>query len=197
MNVKDIPDDMMQEIRLRFESTPEVRSLRTRQEYAQRQGRYMEALRLAETAERLFPAVLNEYMAWAEREMVTFDTGSEDLPQKDRDEMMEKLMVLFMACDIIDSAVIDLNDVLHRTRPDMDITTFNDIRQMSDMARKKLQYLQKNGDYMQDLVWADKCDNMYEMMQSKARGIIRKRAESKDWGENMKRVERGERRVES
>ena len=107
MNVKDIPDDMMQEIRLRFESTPEVRSLRTRQEYAQRQGRYMEALQLAETAERLFPAVLNEYMAWAEREMVTFDTGSEDLPQKDRDEMMEKLMVLFMALRTLLSTVTE------------------------------------------------------------------------------------------
>jgi hypothetical protein len=40
---------------------------------------------------------------------------------------------------------------------------------------------------MKDLVWAEKCDNMYELMQSKAASIIRKRRESKNWGKNMEK----------
>lgn len=177
----------MNDIRLRFESTPEVRTLRTQQQYAQRTGDFPRALDVAQKIDGLFVVVLDRYMKQAESEVMTLDTETADIPQKDKDEMMEKIMVLFMCCDILDSAILDLNDILHRTKPDVDITTFSDIRQTADMARKKLEYLQKNGDYMEDLIWADKSDNMYELMQSKARSIIRKRRDSKDWGKNMKR----------
>jgi hypothetical protein len=96
-------------------------------------------------------------------------------------------MVLFMCCDIIESATMDMNDILRRTEKDASITTFEDLRQTLLLAREKLKYLQDNGDYMKDLVWAEKCDNMYELMQSKAASIIRKRRESKNWGKNMEK----------
>ena len=189
MNVKDIPQEMLSKIRDRFESTPEVVKLRTKQQYKQRTGNFVEALEIAKQLEDLFTQSLCCYIEQAEKEVITIDTESANLPDKDKDEMMEKLMVLFMACDIIESSIIDLNDVLHRTNPDIDITTFNDIQQLSDMAKQKLKYLQENGDYMKDLIWADKCDNMYEIMQSKAKSIIRKRKDSKNWGDNMKKLE--------
>ena len=127
-------------------------------------------------------------MAKAEKEVRVIDTETADIPRKDKDEMMEKLMVLFMCCDIIESSTIDLNDVLHRTNPNTDITTFSDLQQTLNLAKEKLKYLQETGDYMKDLVWADTCDNMYDMMCSKAKSIIRKRKESKNWGENMEKL---------
>ena len=80
-----------------------------------------------------------------------------------------------------------MNDILKRTHRDASITTFEDLRQISSLAKEKLKYLQNTGDYMKDLVWADNCDNMYDMMKSKASSIIRKRRESKDWGKNMEK----------
>lgn len=97
-------------------------------------------------------------------------------------------MVLFMCCDIIESASNDMNDILKRTHKDVSITTFEDLRQTLSLAQEKLKYLQNTGDYMKDLVWAEKCDNMYELMKSKAASIIRKRRESKNWGKNMKKL---------
>lgn len=191
MNVSDIPSDLMKEIRMRFESTPEVRTLRTSQQYAQRTGNFQQALETAQKIDGLFVIVLDQYIKQAESEVMTLDSETADIPQKDKDEMMEKIMVLFMACDIIDSATLDLNDILHRSKPDIDITMFSDIKQTADMARKKLEYLQKNGDYMEDLIWADKCDNMYMLMLNKAKSIIRKRKDSKNWGESMKRLKSG------
>lgn len=190
MDVSNIPNDMLQDIRVRFESTPEIRTLRTQQQYAQRQGNFGLALDVAQKIDGLFVMVLDQYMKQAESEVMTLDTETADIPRKDKDDMMEKIMVLFMACDVIDSAILDLNDILHRSKPDIDITTFSDLRQTADMARKKLEYLQKNGDYMEDLVWAEKCDNIYEMMQSKARSIIRKRKEGKDWGKNAEKFKK-------
>ena len=189
MNVNDIPRELYSEIQLRFESDKNVRLLRTAQQQAQRTGDFRKALKIAQDIDNLWTICLDDYLQQAEKEVGTIDTESSDIPRKDKDEMMEKIMVLFMCCDIIESSTIDLNDILHRSHPDVDITTFNDLKQALTMAREKLKYLQETGDYMQDLVWAEKCDNMYDLMQSKAKSIIRKRKESKNWGDNMKKFD--------
>lgn len=188
MKNADIPSDVLSEIRLRFESTPEVHAMRTRQQYAQLQGNYDFALEIGRKIDDLFVVVLDKYMNQTEHEVKTLDTEAYDIPKKDKEEMIEKIVVLFMACDIIDWAILDLNSILHRSKPDIDITMFSDIKQTAELARKKLDFLQKNGDYMDDLIWAEKSDDMYNMIQSKARAIIRKRKTSKDWGKNMQRL---------
>ena len=187
MNVTEIPSELVNKIRLRFEANKDVRLLRTAQQEAQRRGDYQKALYVGQQIDALWTICLDDYIKQAEEEVCEIDTETMAIPREDKDEMMEKIMVLFMCSDIIESATIDLNDILHRTNPDMDITTFRDLQQTLDMARQKLKYLQEKGDYMQDLVWADKCDNMYQVMSSKARSIIRKRKESKDWGKNGKK----------
>ena len=190
MNVNDIPRELYSKIQLRFESDKDVRLLRTAQQQAQRTGDFRKALKIAQDIDNLWTICLDDYLQQAEKEVGTIDTESSDIPRKDKDEMMEKIMVLFMCCDIIESSTIDLNDILHRSHPDVDITTFNDLKQALTMAREKLKYLQETGDYMKDLVWAEKCDNMYDLMQSKAKSIIRKRKESKNWGDNMKKFDK-------
>lgn len=191
MNVNDIPKELYSKIQYSFESNRDVRLLRTAQQNAQRAGDFKRALKIAQDIDNLWTICLDNYMKKAEEEVGTFDTQSSDLPQEDKDRMMEKLLVLFMCCDIIESSTLDLNDTLHRTKPDMNITTFSDLQQSLDLAKQKLKYLQDTGDYMNDLVWADSCDNMYDMMCSKAKSIIRKRKESSNWGENKRKLEKG------
>jgi hypothetical protein len=79
-----------------------------------------------------------------------------------------------MCSDIIETSVMDMNDILHRYDKDLNIELFNDIRQLMSMSKAKLKYLQENGDYMKGLAWADKCDDMFEMMKSKAGAIMKK-----------------------
>ena len=52
-------------------------------------------------------------------------------------------------------------------------------KKLKDLAKAKLEYLKKNGDYMQDVVWADKCDNMYELITNKAKSMVRKKMTTK------------------
>ena len=187
MDVKDVPSDMLEKVRLSFESNPQVRQLRTKQQYFQSVGKYRESLELAKTLEELYTVVLHSYLEKAEKEAIVMDTETADIPKADKNGLMENLMVIFMACDMIESAITDFNDILHRSKPGVDLSVFTDMRQLSEMARTKLKYLQSTGDYMKDLVWAETCDNMYDMMHNKARSIMRKRKESKDWGKNMEK----------
>jgi len=187
MNVNEIPKDLLDKIRLGFDSNKDVMLLRTAQQEAQRAGNFQKALYVAQQIDSLWTICLDNYMRKMEAQGKQISLKASDLPEKDKDELFNRVMVLFMCCDIIESATIDMNDILHRTKKDASITTFEDLRQTLSLAKEKLKYLQETGDYMKDLVWAEKCDNMYELMQSKAASIIRKRRESKNWGKNTEK----------
>ncbi|UKK52688.1 hypothetical protein [Prevotella sp. E2-28] len=175
----------------RFESRNDIRLLRVAVNEARRTGNLAKALKVSQDIENLWLIFLGENMSKAEKEVGMLDKECASIPASDKDEMMEKLLVVFMCCDIIESAVIDANDALHKTHKDTDITSFDDLKQTLGLARQKLQYLQENGDYMKDQVWANKCDDMYQMMCSKSKSIMRKRKESSNWGENTKKIEEG------
>ena len=187
MNVNEIPKDLLDKIRMSFDTNKDIVLLRTAQQEAQRVGNFQKALNIAQQIDNLWTICLDNYMRKMEAECKQVSLKASDLPKKDKDELFNRVMVLFMCCDIIESASNDMNDILKRTHKDVSITTFEDLRQTLSLAKEKLKYLKDTGDYMKDLVWADNCDNMYDMMKSKAASIIRKRHESKDWGKNMEK----------
>lgn len=192
MKVTDIPDELLSRIREQFEATDEVRQLRVKMQYFQKVGKFAEAMELAKLLEELFTVALNGHIRKAESEKIVFDSEAANVPKEDKEDMMVYLTAVFMACDVIESAIMDMNSILHKSNPDVTITAFDDIRSLSSLAKKKLQYLQRAGDLMDDLAWGDRCDNMYDMMVSKARSLMRKRRESRDWGKNMERFRDGE-----
>lgn len=188
INIKDIPDSLLSLIKVRFDNDARVQNLRIRQNLCLRNGQLQAAMQIAEEIEALYAEVVRIYLEEADKKQVSFDTDTMNLPQEDKDRMLELLMVLFMCCDIIECSVIDVNDVLHRTKKDLKITTFDDINNSMKMAEEKLKYLSKNSEYMNDNAWSDHCNNMYKLMQNKAKSIIRKYKENNGtWGNNQKK----------
>lgn len=188
INIKDIPDSLLSLIKERFDNDARVQNLRIRQNLCLRNGKLQAAMQIAEEIEALYAEVVRIYLEEADKKQVSFDTDTMNLPQEDKDRMLELLMVLFMCCDIIECSVIDVNDVLHRTKKDLKITTFDDINNSMKMAEEKLKYLSKNSEYMNDNAWSDHCNNMYKLMQNKAKSIIRKYKENNGtWGNNHKK----------
>ena len=188
INIKDIPDSLLSLIKGRFDNDARVQNLRIRQNLFLRNGKLQAAMQIAEEIEALYAEVVRIYLEEADKKQVSFDTDTMNLPQADKDRMLELLMVLFMCCDIIECSVVDVNDVLHRTKKDLKITTFDDINNSMKMAEEKLKYLSKNSEYMNDNAWSDHCNNMYKLMQNKAKSIIRKYKENNGtWGNNHKR----------
>lgn len=189
IDLKDIPDTMLSLIRERFETDERVRKLRILQDLHLRKGRYEQSFAIAGQIESLFADVVRMYIESADQQQVQFDTETMEMSRDDKDRMLQLLLVVFISCDIIESSIIDLNDTLHRTNKDVDITTFDDLSAALKMAKEKLKYLSKNSNYMDDLTWADGCDNMYRLMQNKAKAIIRKeRTQKATWGDNVKKL---------
>ena len=188
-SVSDIPQELMSKIRQSFEAEPKVRELRVQQQMLMRTGKYDAALALAKQVDVLFNRVVYEYLENAESEVEKIDIATIEMPIKDKEELMKRLLVCFMCADIIESSVIDMDDILHRYDKNTYMEMFNDIRQVMSMAKEKLSYLQQNSGYLKDLVWGEKCDNMYDMMLSKAGSIMRKMKSDPNWGKNTEKFD--------
>ena len=189
MNVNDLPQGLLSKIREQFYATPKVRQMEvTRQMYI-RNGNLTAALAMAQDIESLYNKCVFEYMEENRQKVEQVELASVDIPVEDKEELMRRMLVCFMCADMIESSVIKMNDILHKYDKDMCIEMFDDIRSMMKMSEEKLKYLQENSGYMKDLVWADNCDNMYEMMLNKAGAIMRKRKNDENWGKGKRKVE--------
>ena len=188
-SVSDIPQELMSKIRESFESEPKVRELRVQQQMLMRTGKYDSALALAQQIDVLFNRVVFEYLENARNEVEKVEIATMNISLSDKEDLMRHLLVCFMCADIIESSVIDMDDILHRYDKNTYMEMFNDIRQVMSMAKEKLRYLQQNSGYLKDLVWGEKCDNMYEMMLSKAGSIMRKMKSDPNWGKNTKKFD--------
>ena len=189
-SVNDIPQELMSKLRQSFDADVKVRELRVHQQMLLRSGNYREALEVAQGIDLLFNRVVHEYLEDAKDEVEQVDVASLDMPLEDKESLMRHLLVCFMCADIIKSSVLDMDSILHRYDKNMYMEMFNDIRQVMEMSEQKLSYLQKNSGYLKDLVWGEKCDNMYDMMLSKAGSIMRKRKNDDEWGKNTEKFDK-------
>lgn len=186
LEVSDVPNEMMEQMRRQFDMDPNIIEMRTHQQVLVKRGNLQAALQVGQAIEGLFSKVVYEYLKEANDEAERIDIGTLNISKEDKSEINMLIVTLFMACDIIESATMDFNDVLHRIDGTLVMEQFDDIRDLSKKAKAKLRYLSQNSKLMKDLAWAYKCDDMYDMMKNKAKRILRKRA-SKDWGKNMKK----------
>lgn len=186
LEASDIPSEMMSQIRRQFDMDPQIVEMRTHQQVLMQRGNLQAALQVGQAIEGLFSKVVYEYLKEANEEAERIDIGTLNISKEDKAEINTLIVMLFMACDIIESATMDFNDVLKRVDDTLVMEQFDDIRNLSKSAKEKLRFLSENSKLMKDLVWAYKCDDMYDMMKNKAKSILRKRG-SKDWGKNIEK----------
>lgn len=187
IDVRDIPAELMEKIRRQFDNDPQIQRLRVQQGVMQRSGNFREALAIGKTIEHLFADVVFNYMKEAESQVESISIENFDIPQEEKERIMVLGVVLFMCSDIIESSVLDIDDIIHKYEKDMHFEMFNDIRQVLEMAKEKLKFFQESSGYMKDFAWPDTCDDMYKMMRNKAASLLRKKRNNPSWGRNMEK----------
>ena len=187
MNVNDLPQELLSKIREQFYATPKVRQMEvTRQMYI-RSGNLTAALALAQDIDALYNKCVYEYIKENDEQVEQIDIATMEMPLEDKENLMKHLLACFMCADIIKSSIQDMDSLLHKYDKTMHMEMFNDIKQVMEMSEQKLQYLQHNSGYLKDLVWGEKCDDMYEMVLSKAGAIMRKRKNDPNYGKNTEK----------
>lgn len=177
IDIKDVPSEQLNRIREVFNESPAVQRLRVQQGLLIHSGKYVEAANIGKQLEALYQETVYKTLKEASDECERMDMYTLSLP----DEVKERIIVLgiaiFMCCDMIESAVMDIDDILAKYEDDMHLEMFNDLIKLKELAKGKIEFLSKNSDYMKDFVWGDRCDDMYEMLRNKAAFLVRKQKE--------------------
>ncbi len=177
-------EDALKRLHAEFVSNKKVVELREREAAAMRGGDYVKACSIKSTIDRLWEEVKQNYAQSVEEDVRQMSFGEAGVPEGDMLEINELLVTMFMSIDIIDSAIRDINNVLHRTDKGLAFEMFEDFMAISNSISEKTDFFDKHTSYNKDLFWADKCDDMYNLIRNKAKSIIRKRADD-GWGRNF------------
>lgn len=177
IQVKDVPDELLNIIRNQFEANTRIREMRAQQQLLIKGGKIQSAMQIGKTIEQLFAQVVNTYIQETEQDVERLDLNTVPMPAKDRQEIMILMLTAFMACDIIDTAVVEINDVIQRSDNTLEMDQFKELIELSKYARSKLEYFSKDSKYMDSMFWGEKCDDMFKMLRNKAGSIFRKQKE--------------------
>lgn len=162
ININEIPDEMMRLIRNEFEKDPKVRHYMIKQGILQREGKFAEAMKIGKMLEESFTACCLQYIQQAEKQMKQ-SVDLDELDCQSKQELIEHF-------------------VENNTMP-----YHEDINNLMKMIKQKMSVFSGTSDYLNDLSWDEKCDNLYEMTKSKARSILRKH-KTKSWGKSYKEL---------
>ena len=131
LEVSDIQQEMMEQIRKQFDTNPTITEMRNKQQLLMRKGNFMLALKIGKAIEALFSKVVNEYIKEANDEAENIDLKTVNMPQKDKMDVYTLVITLFMACDIIESAIMDFNSIIQRTDKTLVLEQFDDLKDLS------------------------------------------------------------------
>ena len=114
IDVNDIPKELLDKIRKMFDENQKVVMLRVRQRDYQEKGMFIEALKIAKELDALYHETVTTYIESVKDEVEQMDVESIGMNEADTDKFTTLTLVMFMACDIIDSATMDINSTIRK-----------------------------------------------------------------------------------
>ncbi len=170
----DLSDEIKKILRDKFDTDFRVRGLNAKAQRLMQAGRYIESMQIRQQIEDLFDRVVVAYCKETESQVEQVSLEKAKVPIEDQKRINQLMVTLYMAVDIMDSCLLDVNDTLHRTDKDLNYEKVVDLQEMAHLCKEQLTAFGKQADYIKFPEWGDITDNMYEMMQKKAMSIIRK-----------------------
>lgn len=174
MTIKDIPERDLKALTAAFYATDNYKRMQLEADKLFSKGKYVESMQLKKKIKDLLELCKQKYVEEYNNSKTTLALSSAGLPKEDLEKITTLIMTLFMCCDLIESCQMDIQETLHHTDASMQFEMFLGIRDIAKEVKKKIQYLYSETSYMSSTIWGDVCDDMYEMIQNKAKKIIRK-----------------------
>lgn len=188
MTWEQVPLEEQQKLRVAFCNNPSIKKLDQLATKLQRNGDFIGALNLKKEIEAQWEHVKHTHMkSYDNTVQETVKLSELGLPDDKVRSLVENMLTIFMACDIIETAYLNANEILKKHDKNTSLDNFDDLTSLIDRVKSHLRFLQNETGYMNDLAWGDGCDKQYEMIKNKARSIMKKKDNITRWGQNLKK----------
>lgn len=156
-----------------FEKNDQIIALQKRMDAYRKNHQFVQALQMGKMIDEIRVRTFNEWIRNIQEIAEKIDLKDIGMSDEYRAKINMLSITIFMACDIIESGVMDINEVMKKVDPTMKVEMFDKLLAIANEAKEHLEFLRRNSTVLQDIMWGDKCDDMYLMMQNKAKAIIR------------------------
>lgn len=146
--------------------------LRKKEDYIYK-GKFIQAMQMSKKIDDYVAKEFAKYAEKVKRESDRINVSELGLPNDTKNELNKLYVVAFMTADILESVILDMNDLIKSHDKDLAVDIFDDFKDVNRVAQEKLRYFRKSEDVMKLPIWGTECDNMYEMMKSKAAKIVK------------------------
>ena len=188
MTWDQVPPKEQQKLRLAFCNNPSIKKLDQVAAQLQKNRDFIGALNVKKEIEAQWEYVKQTHLkSYDKTVQETVKLSELGLPEDKLQALVENMITIFMACDIIETAHMNANEILQSHDKNASLDNFNDLTSLVDRVKAHLKFLQSETGYMDDLAWGDSCDKQYEMIRNKARAIMKKKDDIKRWGQNLKK----------
>jgi hypothetical protein len=182
-----LPLDERIELRKAFEANPDIIHMEQAAVAYQRSKNYIQALEVKKEIEKQWQYVIQTHLEHYKNTInETVKLSSLGLSEETNQVVVENIIIIFMACDLIETAHFNANEVLQKVNKNYSMDNFQDLTSLIGGVKRHLKFLQSETGYMDDLAWGEGCDKQYEIIRNKARAIMKKKGMSK-WGQNLKK----------
>lgn len=180
ITVADLSPELINQLQIKFDAIPAVAELHAHQDLLRRSGQMVNAYKLGQEIFKVWRKFLTSYVDEVNEQAETIDIHEVGFSKEELNQINTLTLSLFMCCDIIDSCIRDINSTLAKKDESLRFEAFDEINDLAKEVKGKLSILSKQTSFMDkdDPEWGDTVDNMYQMMQNKAKSLIRKKGDS-------------------
>ena len=162
-----------EKLRRAFDANDKIIAIKQKADALSNQGLFAQAMQVNKQIKDLWEITLNEYISSYTKAKESLTLASCGLDKFQQDKVNTILLSLFMCCDIIDTGVKDINDILHKKDDSLHFEEFSGIKDLADEVKRKIEFLYQETSYFKDTKMANANDNMYQMLLNKAKKLIR------------------------
>ena len=126
-----------------------------------KKGKFLQSMKVQSKINDLYRKAAEDFCKEMEKEVENIELKDLELPDEDKR-------------DIIDGAVKDINEILHRTDKNISYEQFDDILGISNSVKAKLRFFSKNALYLNTDTWGNETDNADRLIQNKAKKVYNK-----------------------
>lgn len=173
LSPKDIPAEMMRQIRDTFDRNPQVVELRAKAHRLQQSGHFVEAMQVHQQVSRLQDRAVADILKDTDAELEQASLSAMDMPKEAQDRMVEMTTAMLLAVDVMESCVKEMDDVVKSLDKEVTFIGWREVRELAKAIRSKLEMANKDAPFVNNADWGDAADNLFEMACRKARRVLR------------------------
>lgn len=173
--ISDIPQDVRTKILETLSTHPEYKKLVTLRNQALMEGRPIKAMELRSSMASLEDAVYEEYLKQWNGEIREMEELCQSMTEEDLDMMNAYGNAVIMLADVLESLVMDTNQLLKKYHPDFRLEAFDKLNQLAKEAGNHVRMLDRySDDRFYTNTYCDTSDKLYDMIIKKSKSFINK-----------------------